>query len=199
MSTAATQIPSAGRRPGESSPNTSRPAVERPGVPPVRGAYSRPRGFTQAVVLLLFLAICLAVEYSAVAVTRAAPDAWYDSLAKPSWEPLPWMFPVFWTIIYVLMAFAAWEAWRKAPWAATGALVPFFVQLALNAAWSQIFFGLGDITLAFVDILALLLAVLATTVAFAQRSRLAAWLMVPYILWGTYATALNGAVVLMNA
>ncbi len=160
--------------------------------------FRRPSRRAQTIVLLLFLVICLGVEYAAGSVTRPAIEPFYRHLAKPAWTPPDWAFPIVWTILYILMAVAAWEAWRKATWAAAGALVPFFVQLALNGAWSFVFFGEGAIAAGFVVILALLLAILATMAAFGQRSRVAAWLMAPYALWVGYAAALNGAIVLMN-
>lgn len=161
-------------------------------------AFRRPSRRAQTIVLLLFLVICLAVEYAAGAVTRPAMEPFYRHLAKPAWTLPDAAFPIVWTVLYILMAVAAWEAWRKAPWAAAGALLPFFVQLALNGAWPFVFFWQGAIALGFVVILALLLAILATMTAFAQRSAAAVWLMVPYALWATYATALNATIVLMN-
>ena len=148
--------------------------------------------------LLGLLALCLAVEYSAAAVTRPAVDAWYQTLQRPAWTPPDLAFPIVWTILYLAMALAAWLAWRAAPPVAAGALAPFAVQLALNGAWSLVFFGLHRPDLAFVVILALLLAILGTTVAFAQRSAAAAWLMVPYAAWVAYATTLNAGILWLN-
>jgi tryptophan-rich sensory protein len=147
---------------------------------------------------LVLLGLCLAVEYSASVVTRPAIEGWYRAVERPAWTPPDIAFPIVWTLLYIAMATAAWLAWRAEPGASRGALWTFVAQLALNASWSFVFFGLQDVALAFVNIVALFLAILAATVAFAQRSRLAAWLMVPYIAWVGYATALNGAILEMN-
>lgn len=158
----------------------------------------RPGRGPQAAVLLLFLVVCLAVWFLAASVTQPAIEPWYRELAKPAWTPPDAAFPIVWGLLYVLMAVAAWQAWRSMPWAAGPALACFFVQLALNAAWSFVFFGEGDLVAGFLVLVALLLAILATVVAFAQRSSAAAWLMLPYLAWVGYAAALNGAIVLLN-
>mgnify|MGYP006421140905 CR=1 FL=1 len=157
-----------------------------------------PGGWTQAAVLILLLAICAVVEYAAAVVTRPAVATWYQDIQRPAWTPPDMAFPIVWTTLYVLMALAAWQAWRRVPHAAAGALIPFLIQLALNAAWSYAFFGYGNFPLGFVVLVALVLAVLATITAFAQRSGLAAWLMAPYLVWICYAAALNARIVQLN-
>lgn len=165
---------------------------------PEAGGTSRPSRGQQAAVLLLFLVVCLAVELAAASVTQPAIEPWYRNLAKPAWTPPDQVFPIVWTLLYVMMAGAAWQAWRTAPSRFGWPLACFLVQLALNGAWSYVFFGMGDIVAAFLVIVALILAILAATVAFAQVSRAAGLLMVPYLLWVGYAAALNGAIVQMN-
>lgn len=159
---------------------------------------ARPSRRSQSIALLLLVGLCLAVEMAAAALTRPAIEPWYRDLAKPAWTPPAAAFPIVWTGLYLLMAAAAWQAWRAAPAYAGWPLACFFVQLALNGAWPAIFFALGDIAGAFLGIVALLLAIVATTVAFAQLDRIAGWLMVPYLLWVGYAGALNAAIVRMN-
>jgi tryptophan-rich sensory protein len=158
----------------------------------------RPSRGQQATVLLLFLVLCLAVEVAAASVTQPAIEPWYRNLAKPAWTPPDQAFPIVWTLLYILMAVAVWQAWRDAPNRFGWPLACFLIQLALNGAWSYVFFGMGEIVAAFLVIMALVLAILATVVTFAQVSRPAAWLMLPYLLWVGYATALNGAIVQMN-
>ncbi|MET8149728.1 TspO/MBR family protein [Actinoplanes sp. NPDC049668] len=116
----------------------------------------------------------------------------YQSLEQPSWAPPSWLFGPVWTILYAMIAVAGWLAWRRAGW--TPALTVYAVQLALNAAWTPIFFGLGRYGLALVDIVVLWALIGATIYLFRPISRTAAWLLVPYWLWVTFATALNAAI-----
>lgn len=118
-----------------------------------------------------------------------SPDAWYAALAKPAWTPPDWVFPVAWTILYVMIALAGWYAWRAAGFGA--AVVLWLLQLAANAAWSYLMFGRKDITAALIDIGVLWVAILAFILAVRGASRIAAWLFVPYLAWVTYAAALN--------
>jgi tryptophan-rich sensory protein len=123
------------------------------------------------------------------------PGAWYEALAKPLWTPPNWLFPVAWTILYLMIAVAGWLVWREAGLAGAGpALTLYFLQLILNAAWSWLFFGLHRMDLAMIDIVALWLAVAATIAAFYAVSLLAALLLVPYLAWVSYAAALNFAI-----
>lgn len=133
----------------------------------------------------------------AVASTGAMfkPGAWYEALAKPFWTPPNWLFPVAWTILYLMIAVAGWLVWREAGLAgARQALTLYFLQLMLNAAWSWLFFGLHRMDLAMIDIVALWIAVAATIAAFYAVSLPAALLLVPYLAWVSYAAALNFAI-----
>jgi len=117
------------------------------------------------------------------------PGAWYERLAKPSWNPPNWLFAPAWTVLYVLMAVAAWMVWKV-----DGFGLPIWlwvVQLVLNAAWSWVFFGLRRPDLAFYELIAMWLAIVATTIAFAGVREDAALLMLPYIAWVSFAGALN--------
>lgn len=120
------------------------------------------------------------------------PGAWYASLNKPSWNPPGWLFGPVWTALYAMMAVAAWLVWRCGGFARQGrALMWFLVQLALNAAWTPLFFGLQRPGLAFAEIVLLWLAIAATIYAFRAVSRVATCLLVPYLAWVTFAAALN--------
>ena len=125
------------------------------------------------------------------------PDDWYQTLRKPFWTPKPWVFPVVWTPLYVMIAVSGWLAWRQ-----TGLLTPAFAfygaQLVFNAAWSAVFFGMRRPDLAFVDLALMWLSILATLLAFATASAAAAWLLAPYLLWVTIAGALNLSVWRLN-
>jgi benzodiazapine receptor len=120
------------------------------------------------------------------------PGEWYAQLAKPAWNPPNWIFGPVWTALYAMMAVAAWLVWRQQGFRAQLRPLGLFVlQLALNAAWSPFFFGLKSPALAFVVIVLLWLAILATTYAFWRAHRISGALMLPYLAWVTFATTLN--------
>lgn len=170
-------------------------AVSSPSGP----AWPRRSRGSQTLGLLGFFVLVFAVEAAIVGVTRPAIDTWYAELAKPAFTPPNIAFPIVWTAIYVLMALAAWQAWRRAvPGEFGWAMACFLVQLALNLAWSYLFFGEQMVALALIDVVALLLAILATTVAFAQLSRWAGVLMLPYLAWVGFATVLNWQIWQLN-
>ena len=135
----------------------------------------------------------LAVTFAAAWIgSRYMPGDWYASLVKPSWNPPNYLFGPVWTVLYVLMAVAAWLVWRKAGFSGAGpTLTLFVVQLALNALWSYLFFGQHRPDMAFVDIVALWIAILVVAVQFWRVDRTAGWLMAPYVLWVTFASYLN--------
>jgi len=128
------------------------------------------------------------------------PGEWYASLRKPAWNPPGWIFGPVWTALYTMMAVAAWLVWRCGGWAAQRRpLALFLVQLALNALWTPLFFGLHRPGLAFAEIVLLWLAIAATLVAFRPVSRAAAWLLAPYLAWVSFATVLNLTLWRLNA
>lgn len=145
--------------------------------------------------LLVFLGLCAGVA-AAGAASSAGSRETYAALQTPSWAPPSSVFGPVWTVLYVMIAVAGWLLWRTA--GRGPALVWWGVQLLLNLAWSPLFFGLGRYGLALVDIVALWLAIAATIVVAWRRSRAAALLLVPYLAWVTFATALNAAVVRLN-
>jgi benzodiazapine receptor len=131
--------------------------------------------------------------------SRYMPGPWYESLAKPTWNPPNAVFGPVWTLLYVLMGVAAWLVWKRAGFRKAGtALTLFVAQLVLNGLWSYLFFGLHRMAAAFVDIVVLWLAILAVAVLFWRRVRAAGVLMVPYLAWVGYASFLNFALWQMN-
>lgn len=144
----------------------------------------------------LGLVLWLAVTFAAAFVgARFEPGGWYETLAKPEWTPPPWLFGPVWTALYLAMAVAAWMVWKHAGFdGARAALALFLLQLALNAAWSWLFFGMHKVDLALVDIALLWLAILATMLLFWRVRPLAGALLLPYLLWVSFATALNLAI-----
>ena len=120
------------------------------------------------------------------------PAGYYASLAKPSWSPPAWVFGPVWTALYLMMAVAAWLVWRQGGWRAQRApLSLYLLQLALNALWTPVFFGLRSPGLALVVIVSLGAAIVLTGRAFRPVSRVASWLLIPYLVWVVFAAALN--------
>ncbi|MHB1260991.1 MAG: TspO/MBR family protein [Thermoplasmatota archaeon] len=115
----------------------------------------------------------------------------YQTLEAPSWAPPSWLFGPVWTVLYLMVGTAAWMAWRTGASARTLGL--WGAQLAVNLAWTPLFFGLGERGWALVDIVVMLALIVATILAFYRTKRRAAWLLVPYALWVAFATALNAA------
>ena len=146
------------------------------------------------------LVVALLASFAVAAFgSRFPPGEWYQALNQPAWTPPDWVFGPVWTVLYVLMAIAAWRVWRLYSFSGAGlALGLFIVQLVLNGLWSFLFFGLRSPGAALVDILLLLVAVAATTVLFWRLDRTAGWLLLPYLVWVAYATTLNAGVWVMN-
>lgn len=152
------------------------------------------------VVLIGLLALNVAVAAAGAAATDQSVRSWYPTLTKPAWTPPAWMFGPVWTILYTVMAVAAWLVWRRAGFSGgRWALTLYAVQLALNAAWSPLFFGLRSPLAGLVDIVFLWFAIAVTTISFWRLTPLAGWLLVPYLLWVTLATALNFTLWRLNA
>jgi len=125
--------------------------------------------------------------------TMSAIPTWYAALNKPAFNPPSWVFGPVWTALYILMGVAAFLVWRQglAKREVRWALVVFIIQLILNALWSIIFFGWHNPGLAFLEIIFLWLAIILTIVLFSRISRPAAYLLLPYILWVSFAGFLN--------
>lgn len=123
----------------------------------------------------------------------------YAQLLRPDWAPPASIFGPVWTVLYALMGISAWLVWRVGGFrAAKSALTLFLMQLALNALWSWLFFGWHRGALAFVDILLLWVLIVATLIAFWQIRPLAGAMLVPYLLWVSFACALNYSVWQLN-
>lgn len=131
--------------------------------------------------------------------TVPAISGWYETLQKPAFGPPNWIFGPVWTALYFLMGVAAFGVWRSSRRKkAKAALAVFCLQLILNAAWSFIFFGLKNPFWAFVDIIALWLAIIWTIVMFYRVSKPTALLLLPYILWVSFAAYLNYTIWILN-
>ena len=132
--------------------------------------------------------------------TTPSIAGWYSTLARPVLNPPAWVFGPVWTTLFALMGIAAFLVWKKGldRKDVKIALGIFIGQLVLNTLWSIIFFGLHSPAGAFVEIIFLWLAILATIIAFAKISKPAAWLLVPYILWVSFASYLNLMIWILN-
>ena len=151
------------------------------------------------VALVLFLAACFAVAGVAGWLTRAAVLTWYPTIAKPSWNPPNAAFAPVWTTLYILMAIAGWLVWLQPPGPARSrALLIFFVQLALNFAWSPLFFRFHQIGAAAAEIVLLWCAIGAFILFAWNVSRAAAWLFLPYLAWVSFAAFLNWTIWTLN-
>lgn len=144
---------------------------------------------------LLLVACILGCALPGVIGSQFEPGDWYAALAKSSLTPPGWAFPVVWSVLYLSIGIALYLFLVHAPERERrGALAVFAVQLALNAAWSWLFFGRHQIGLAFVEIVLLWLSIVTTIVLFRRHSRTAARLLVPYVVWVGFASYLNFAI-----
>jgi len=146
--------------------------------------------------LLAFLILCFA---AAAFGGLFPPGEWYAALDKPAWNPPAWIFAPVWTLLYAMMAVAAWRVWwRRGLKAARLPLAVFLFQLVLNALWSAIFFGLQMMGWAFLHILLLLVAITLTIRLFYREDALSIWLLLPYWAWVAFASVLNFTLWIMN-
>ncbi|MBD3268324.1 tryptophan-rich sensory protein [bacterium] len=149
--------------------------------------------------LLAFLLLSFAVQAAASWVTFTSVTDWYPTLTLPSWRPPGWAFGPVWTLLYTLIGVSGWLVWLerdKKPIRIP--MTVFGMQLAVNCAWSFLFFGLKNPALAFVDIVLLWGSILAMIITFSRVRFLAGALQFPYLLWVSYALTLNAAIAWMN-
>jgi benzodiazapine receptor len=151
--------------------------------------------------ILAVVVTCLAIGYFSGIVTRTSVDTWYPTLIKPSFNPPNWVFAPAWSLLYLLMGVAAGLVWDRIEYekeVVKNALVFFAIQLALNALWSYLFFGLMNPLLALLEVLVLWLMIYETLLKFIKINKIAGYLLVPYLLWVSYATVLNASIWWLN-
>jgi len=155
---------------------------------------------TEVAGLVVSIVVCFAVAGMGSAVTRPNVESWLDRLERPSFAPPNWLFAPVWTLLFLGMAIAAWLVWRQG--LSTPGVVPalavFGAQLGLNLLWSTLFFGMRRIDLAFVEVFFLWGVIAGTIALFAPLSTVAAWLLVPYLAWVSFAAVLTGAYLRLN-
>ena len=157
-----------------------------------------PRAYGAAA-LVGFLAATFAVAGVSATFTASEIPTWYSALAKPSFNPPNWIFGPVWTLLYALMAIAAWLVWKRPDSdLRRPGLQLFGLQLALNFIWSILFFRYHRIGLAFAEVLLLWLAILATMAVFLRVSKAAGWMFTPYLAWVSFASVLNFAIWRLN-
>ena len=160
----------------------------------------RPSALRQVAWLIGFIAVCFASAGLGAAATSTSVSGWYQTLTKPSWNPPDWLFGPVWTLLFLMMAVAAWLVWRgHGTRAARSALKWFGIQLTLNVLWSFLFFGMQRPGIAFTEIVALWISIVATCLAFQAKSNTAALMLAPYLAWTSFAVILNFAIWRMNS
>jgi translocator protein len=156
------------------------------------------RGGHRWLVLAFWLAVVFAVALVGSSVTLPKIPTWYAGLAKPSFTPPNYLFGPVWTLLYMMMAVSVWRIGGTVDPIRPRAVALFCVQLGFNAIWSPVFFGLEAPGLGLAVIVLLLVSLMATLAVFWRIDRLAGLLLVPYLVWVCYATALNAAIVTLN-
>lgn len=158
-----------------------------------------PNRTKSALALISFLAAAFGVAALGGLITAPSVRAWYPMLHQPPLSPPNWLFAPVWTVLYALMAVAAWLAWRtRVSTCRSGGLRLWAVQLFINLAWTAVFFGLHSPAFALIDILLLAAAIVQTMRPFHTIQPLAAWLLAPYLAWTLFAAYLNAGIVVLN-
>lgn len=156
-------------------------------------------GMKSIVRLVVCFALCFGIAALGALATTPNIPGWYANLNKPSFTPPNYVFPIVWNILYALMAISLWRLWEAASSAErTRAITLFLLQLAVNLSWSFIFFGAKQITAGLMTILVLDALVLWTIIAAWKVDRFAAALLLPYLAWISYATALSVQIFRLN-
>lgn len=151
--------------------------------------------------ILAVVVTCLVIGYFSGMVTRSAITSWYPTLIKPSFNPPNWIFAPVWSTLFVMMGVAAglvWDRIEAEREVVKKALICFAIQLALNALWSYLFFGLHNPMLAGLEIIILWLMIFETYIQFAKINKIAGYLFIPYLAWVSFAAVLNGSIWWLN-
>jgi benzodiazapine receptor len=149
---------------------------------------------------VISLAITLIIGFTASLITRPEITGWYAGLEKPWFNPPPWIFAPVWTTLYVLIAIAAYLVWKHRENTVNYRITRniYILQLLLNFSWSIVFFGMHQELGALIVIICLWISILANCIWFCRYSHTAAWLLIPYLLWVSFAGFLNLNIYLLN-
>lgn len=149
---------------------------------------------------IVSILMCQMVGIIGAVITMPAITTWYVGLIKPAFNPPSWIFGPVWTLLYLMIGISFFLIWNKKTKIETkqNAFIVFFIQLFLNAIWSPIFFGLKSPLVALLVIVALWISILLTIINFNKISKLASYLLIPYLLWVSFATVLNFSIWQLN-
>jgi tryptophan-rich sensory protein len=150
------------------------------------------------ILIVISILISLAAGFIGSFFTASSIDSWYSTLNQPSFNPPNWLFGPVWTFLYILIGISLYLVWNSKAKNKKCAVMIFSIQLALNALWSILFFGLQNITLAFFEILILWTSIVYTMFLFYKIDKLSMYLLIPYILWVSFATILNFSYMILN-
>ena len=145
----------------------------------------------------IFLIITYSASFIGGISTISSKEPWYSNLNKSFLTPPDWVFAPIWTTLYLFMTIAIWLAWTKNRKNLNIVLI-YFIHLLFNTTWSIVFFVFHNISLAFLNLIALILFIVILTVKFKQISIISYYLMIPYLLWCFYALILNGTLLYLN-
>jgi len=144
---------------------------------------------------LISILICLAIGFFSSFFTRDSISGWFKKLKKPKFNPPNYLFGPVWTLLYIMMGITLYLLWQNSAWIA---ILFFIIQLVLNFFWSYIFFTLKKLSWAFIEIIFLWIMIIVTIIISYPISALAAYLMIPYILWVSFASILNYSIFRLN-
>ena len=146
--------------------------------------------------LFYILIITFAASYIGSFVTTSFKEPWYSGIVLPSFSPPSWVFPPVWTTLYIMMSIAIWNIWTN--FFDKKILKIYFIHLFFNSIWSIIFFGFHLIGVALINLIIILFFIMLLMKKYFKRSKISFVLMIPYLLWSTYAMILNCGIFLLN-
>jgi tryptophan-rich sensory protein len=152
--------------------------------------------FKEFLKIIICIIICLSIGTIGALFTVTGPDSWYSNLTKPSFNPPNWIFGPVWTTLYILMGISLYLIIKNK--IDYGEIKIFSIQLLLNLLWSVLFFGLENTLFAAIEIIILLAAIMWTIKIFYKKSKVAAYILIPYALWVSFATILTWMIYLLN-
>ena len=148
--------------------------------------------------LSLFLILLITSIASAIGgfTTTSFKEPWYSQIILPSFNPPSWVFPPVWTTLYIMMSIAIWKIWINS--FNTKILKLYFIHLFFNGTWSIVFFGFHQIGLALINLVIILIFIILLMKNYLGRDKISFYLMIPYLLWSSYALILNSSIFLYN-